>query len=185
MRRTQERSVEADHRLATPEARASLRSGVLRAHCRYGLRLSLDDIEDLTQEAALKALSARAPTTNPRAYFKQIGFSVAVEEVRKRGAKKRGANVTTSLSELAEVPAHQVSPEARCVSRELLRERLALCRFTLSEGTFRIFVLAAVLGLPSIEVARLLETKPSTVDSVICRARRQLAACGLHLRRRQ
>ena len=184
MGRTQKQFVEQAHCLATPSALASLRSGVLRAHRRYGLRLSLEDIEDLTQEAALKALSARAPTANAPAYYQQVGFSVAVDEARKRGAKKRGADVTTSLSDLVQVPAHHMTPEALALSREALRQRLALCRSTLSQSTFRIFVLAAVLGLPSTEVAAILGTTPTRVDTVICRVRRRLAAQGLHLRQR-
>jgi DNA-directed RNA polymerase specialized sigma24 family protein len=143
--------------------------------------MTSEEIEDCTQEAALKAILSAPPRSNPTAYYRRIGFSVAHEQVRRQRAQRRDAARTVELTEVREPPSDQASVEARLLARERLLAGLVAIQSVLPAWDFKIFALAVLGALSSAEVADQLSLTPASVDGSVSRSRRRLSAHGIHL----
>jgi RNA polymerase sigma-70 factor (ECF subfamily) len=129
----------------------------------------LGDADDLLQQTALQALSARhqfRPGSNARAWLYRILVNVAMTEHRVR-ARARRLEARLAFEMLEHPAANDDAEQARAV-------RSALAR--LSPRDQQILELADVEGCRYREIARILDVPIGTVMSRLCRARRRLRA---------
>lgn len=182
-----------------------LGAAVRRALTRFGLAPQRELVEDLVQEVYCRLLE-----TGPRprdfrgrndrevtSYLGRVARSLVVDQLRRRRAVKRGGEWRQAAggvgeSDLAErVADPAASPEDRLLAGERRRLFLARCRRCAGAGevgrrNLRILELALLDGWSSREIARALggELLASSVDTLLHRMRRRLAAGGLQLPRR-
>lgn len=163
-----------------------VRAAISRAGRGWSVPLSLEDVEDLTQEALLR-LWSRYPKRweqYPRRLVNRVAASVVIDAARQSTASKRDRRRRTNLEavELALVSDPQVVD--RLMAREELAERLNLCQKELTPAQFRVLVLAYFVGLSSREVAARMALAVSTVDATASRLRARLARRGIAVPRR-
>lgn len=178
---------------------------VLRA---LGQRPDEGDIDDMVQEVFCRLLERGAafdPTgedlRRERAYLRRVTRSVAVDRRRAARAEKRGGGVRwvsagpVDLHDDEEgavpLPDPAPGPEQQLISRERWRLFLRRCRGAAGRAAnagrdAQAVALALVGGWTSAELAAASreELSPATIDSLVCRLRRRLAAGGLTLPRR-
>jgi len=127
-------------------------------------------------------------------YLSRVAERVVLDELRSKGAVKRGGEVPLSFKgNLSEVAEWAVDPGGNPEERALLTERLRLvlkgCRRVAASmddrrdrgRCLRILRLAILEGWSSHEIVRSEGGCPSTIDSLVHRARRRLARGGLDL----
>lgn len=184
----------------------SMAAEVLRA---IGQRPDPCEVDDLVQEVFCRLLEAggafdpaAADPRRQRAYLRRVTRSVAVDRRRAAAAEKRGGRLRqVSVSappddegraeEWPPLPDPAPGPEQTLLSRERWRLFLRRCRraagCTVHPGReAQAVALALVGGWTSRELAAASRDglSPATIDSMICRLRRRLAAGGLTLPRR-
>lgn len=187
--------------------------GMIHAGVRQTLQAQGDeplpeDVEDLRQEVYCRLLArGRRNLRHFRgrsedeltSYLQTIVRSVVLEHLRRRAARKRGGAgalpILWGLGHATELPGLRLddrsgSPELRLLVAERRRRWLERCQRVIveqcSRRDLRVLRLAFFRGLSSPEISRALggQLAPSSVDSVVHRARRRLAACGLPIPRR-
>ena len=127
-------------------------------------------------------------------YLSRVAQRVVLDELRSKSAVKRGGEVSLSFKgDLSEVAEWAVDPGGNPEERALLTERLRLvlkgCRRVAASmddrrdrgRCLRILRLAILEGWSSHEIVRSEGGCPSTIDSLVHRARRRLARGGLDL----
>lgn len=160
-----------------------------------------EDVEDLVQEIYCRLLDHRRRRlhdfrgTDERevmSFLCRIARTVVTDHLRARGAGKRGAALVvkprTSQGGLPRSAADPgPSPEERTLLQDARRRFLRRCREVAGSRAPRrviaVLRLALLEGWSSREIAASMAWKlsPSGVDSIICRARRRLAAMGVPL----
>ena len=174
---------------------ASIGSGVRRALRRAGRPSNDPDrVEDLVQECYCRLLEGGGRRlasfrgtgeAELRSWLGRLADRLTQDRLRAEAAEKRGRRcMTSSSAALDRVP---VPDPSACPERSLVtRERLGLLarrwrRFARDEVEARIVRLVFFGGLTSTEAARASgrALSPSSVDSVVYRFRRRLAAEGL------
>lgn len=117
-------------------------------------------------------------------YILQVGRSVALDWLRRRGADKRGHGRTHAVDQdwLAELGNHRPTAERRLCARETLESFWGACSdiVAASGRPSNLELLRQVWfqQRPSREIAAEVGLATSTVDSVVCRTRRRLAEKG-------
>ena len=183
-----------------------LRSGVRRTLARFGARVSEDDHQDLIQETYFRLLegegrrlrSCRGEVEGAIAvYLGKVAESVVIDFLRGRSAAKRGAGllVEPRSDQVSSLVENVVDPRRTPEEKLLLRERrarfLASCRRLVGKGTEKrdllVLYLAFFEGCTSREICGRVGhgLRPSTVDSLIHRMRKRLAALGVEMPRRR
>ncbi|MEO8276245.1 MAG: hypothetical protein ABI639_08485 [Thermoanaerobaculia bacterium] len=181
-----------------------LTNAVRRMQLRLGFSGSIDDrVEDLVQEVYFRLLShGRRHVRRFRGeneaqlmtYLQRVASSVVVDAHRGALAGKRWGGRQIAMEDWLEIPPSRPGSgdgaEALLLAAERRREFLKLCREALgrrgSAMTLRIARLAFLEGWTSREIAHGLGGRVgiTAVDSVIYRLRRNLAARGFALPRR-
>lgn len=184
-----------------------LKSAVRRALCRFGVLFDESDLEDHVQEVYCRLLGRGglnlrrcSALAEPAigVYLTRVAETVVIDRLRSEWAEKRGRSRQALLPrylerhpvELAVDPAAR-SPEEKLLAAELRREFLARCRRAVGPRyparDLRVLTLAFLYALSSREIARRLGggLTPSSVDSLIHRARKRLAAEGFRIPRRK
>ncbi|MEJ2086757.1 MAG: sigma-70 family RNA polymerase sigma factor, partial [Acidobacteriota bacterium] len=182
-----------------------LHAGVYRALARCELELNRQDREDLMQDVFCRLLDRRRrclklcrgrEEASVGAYLGRVAENVVLDRVRSTSAVKRGRDRLVELrpesvyDPVADAADRRSNPEARLLARE--REWTFLASFrqvvgrTTPERDWRVFYLAVFEGCSSREICTRMggSLKPSTVDSLIHRMRRRLAAKGMKIPRR-
>ena len=169
-----------------------LTRAVACAMTRFGLRPEPEQVEELVQEVYCRLLARPAAAVADRpqgqlwAYLHRIARSVVIDEMRSRGAGKRGGGRCREQETdvLLEQPAPGPSPEERVLAAErteLLRRRVRqLYPGAQGERNLRVLELAALEGMTSDEISLRLggELSPSSVHTVLHRMRRYLTAAA-------
>ena len=180
----------------------ALRRGVAAA---LGGRWSRPDRleEDLLQEVYCRLIDRGARRLRRcrerdepavRAYLTRLAKNAAIDQLRARSTTRRGGRRpppldATAVVERARDP--RPSIEERLILRQRGRRFLRRCRrVTTVRGdgrNLRILALAFLGGLSSREIARRLDHSltPASIDSLISRARKRLAAEGLTIAARR
>ena len=125
---------------------------------------SREDAEDVVQTAylhAFRALSSGERLVNPRAWLMVV--------VRRQVYNLWRARRETALADVAETAVEASDGE---VLAELRRVRMVL--FSLPESQHQAFVLRHWSGLSNSEIAAVLNTSESAVETLLHRARRSL-----------
>ena len=183
-----------------------LRSGVYRTLMRYNARISDDERQDLLQETYFRLLEGEGRRLRRcrgevegaiAVYLGKVAESVVIDYLRGRSAAKRGRGVLVELParddgvDLAEsVLDTRRTPEERLLERERRLRFLASCRKLVGKENqhrdLRVLYLAFFEGWTSREICRRVGhgMKPSTVDSLIHRLKKRLAASGIEIPRR-
>ena len=171
---------------------------VVRAMARTGCAARTDEVQELVQEVYCRLLERSDSRVSGRpegqlwSYLQRIAYSVVVDHLRARHARKRGgwpprAEVARALDDrrgLDEHPADAASPEQRALVRDEVRAVRRRVRQAfpghLGERNLRVLELAAVEGLTAVEIAERLrgELTPSSVHTVLHRVRRLLTGRG-------
>jgi RNA polymerase sigma-70 factor (ECF subfamily) len=165
----------------------------LLAHC-YRMTGSVVDAEDLVQETMLRAWRAR-DTFDPgraslRTWLYRIATNVCLTALERRGRRPLpsglgGASLDpdTALVRGPEVPWLQPIPDALITdpaavvaSRGSVRLALVAAMQHLSARQRAVLILRDVLAWPAAEVADLLDVSVAAVNSLLQRARTQLAS---------
>ena len=135
---------------------ASIRTWLFRflSH-RFGFQAA----EDLVQEALARALAARTPVRNPKAFLAKVAIRVALEEVRRRPEPK-----------FAYEPLCIAAPDAEIAV--LLEQTIA----ALPEPIREVFVLSRFGGLSNVEIAQRCNLSVKRVEARLTEARRRCAA---------
>jgi RNA polymerase sigma-70 factor (ECF subfamily) len=167
----------------------------LLAHC-YRMTGSVADAEDLVQETMLRAWRAREDFDPGRASLRtwlyRIATNVCLTALERRGRRPLpsglgGATLDpdTALVRSPEVPWLQPIPDALIAdpaaivaSRGSVRLALVAAMQHLSARQRAVLLLRDVLAWPAAEVADLLGTSIAAVNSLLQRARTQLAAAS-------
>jgi RNA polymerase sigma-70 factor, ECF subfamily len=129
---------------------------------------SREDAEDVVQAAylhAFRALSAGEQLVNPRAWLMVV--------VRRQVYNLWRGRRETALAELPEATVEAPDGEA---AAELRRVRMVL--FSLPEAQHQAFVLRHWSGLSNREIAAVLDTSESAVETLLVRARGTILASG-------
>ncbi|HET6849626.1 MAG TPA: sigma-70 family RNA polymerase sigma factor [Gaiellales bacterium] len=129
---------------------------------------SREDAEDLVQTAylqAFRALSAGEQLVNPRAWLMVV--------IRRQTYNLWRDRRETAVEHVAETAAPEADAEALA---ELRRVRSVL--FSLPEAQHQAFVLRHWSGLPNREIAEVLGTTESAVETLLVRARGAIIASG-------
>jgi len=158
------------------------------------------EVEDLVQEAWCRLLADgrrrmrafRGDTGGELAvYLAAVARSVVADHLRAAASAKRGGGIAplriTGEGGVEVIPVRDPapSPERRLLAREQgreARERLReLAGPRTSPRRLRLLELALVHDLPSAEISRRVapELAPSSIDSIVCRFRRRVAARGI------
>jgi RNA polymerase sigma-70 factor (ECF subfamily) len=177
-------------RLADPFRRELL------AHC-YRMLGSVHDAEDLVQETYLRAWRAYdrfEGRSSLRTWLHRIATRACLTALESRGRRplptglgEPSADATDALVERPEVPwlepipdamvdAERTDPAAIVASRESLRLALIAALQHLPPRQRAVLVLRDVLRWRAAEVAEALDTTTAAVNSILQRARAQLAA---------
>ena len=184
-----------------PRLEAFIRRILLAA----GVAISRERIEELRQEVYCRLLERdrrllrrfRGGSEGEVAiYLGRVARSAVIDQLRTLGAAKRGAGLAL-VSLDATTSAHLVpaaatpNPEQHLLARERREQALARCRRAAgsraSRRTLRILELALLEGWTSREIVAAPVGRGlahSTIDSLVCRARRRLAREGVRLPRR-
>ena len=174
-----------------------IRRCVVRAMVRSGWPPRVDELEELVQEVYCRLLErgdTRAVEGRPApqlwCYLRRVAYSVVVDELRVRHARKRGGRPAPTARPARredERPGLDDGPavESRLEDRILARERVRAVRRRvreafpgrLGERNLRVLELSAVAGMTANEIAAHLrgELSPSSVHTVLHRVRRLLA----------
>lgn len=181
-------------RLVTAVRRALLRLGDPGAN--------VDRVEDLVQEVYCRLLGDGrrrqrfhgSSEAQLMTYLQRVAVSVVVDARREALAEKRWGGHRVAWTEWRLAPAVGVAagdgPEDRLLAGERRRAFLSICRHALGRHadttTAKIARLALLEGWTSREIAAGLGGRMSVagIDSIICRLRRNLAARGIALPRR-
>lgn len=183
-----------------------LAMGVWRTLQRFDARISQDEHQDLLQETYCRLLEAQGRRLRScrgevegaiSAYLGRVAESVVVDYLRGRNAAKRGGGVVveprrSSGADLADgLSDPRRSPEERLLLRERHTRFLARCTKLVGKRTpqrdMQVLYLAFFEGWTSREICNRVGQgmKPSTVDSLIHRLRKRLAALGIDVPRRR
>lgn len=169
----------------------SVTRSVARAVSRAGFVARADELEELVQEVYCRLLEQRdvaavagRPDGQLWCYLQRIAYSVVVDHLRARSARKRGGAAAPGAAErgLDDRPSPEPSPEERLLVRERAHDLQRRVRNAypgrLGERNLRVLELAAVEGMTANEIAARLrgEIAPSSVHTVLHRLRRLLAA---------
>jgi DNA-directed RNA polymerase specialized sigma24 family protein len=179
--------------------RRRLVAGVVRALGRGGCRADGEEVGERLQEvycrllddgcAILRRFRGRTDS-EAYAYLKRIAETVTVDRLRLEAAEKRGRYlVSGGVEELVgdRVADLGPSPEARAVHRDACRRLWAACRKQVRTRhrarDLAILQLALFEGWSSREISNAMggRLSVSSIDTVLHRLRRRLAACGLDL----
>jgi DNA-directed RNA polymerase specialized sigma24 family protein len=186
-----------------------LRMHVYRASQRAGFQAGCEPLEDWVQEAYYRLLAGGAPRLRqmrgwsfPRiaAYLARVANGVVFDECRSRGAIKRGKGFRITLEgRLTEIADRAIDPRATPEQNALRRQRQRMffdyCH-TLVDARLaepdrrravRILQRTFLAGWSSAEIIRAEGGRlaPSTVHSVVHRARRRITAAPLAARERR
>lgn len=118
------------------------------------------------------------------AYLVQVGRSVALDWLRRRGAEKRGHNRTVRVDQrwLAEMGDGNPDAERDICARETLDSFWKTCREIVeasgNPASLEILRQVWLQQRPSREIAAGADLAVSSVDSMVCRMRRRLAERG-------
>lgn len=173
--------------------RPRLIAGIRRGLCYAWERPQPELLEELLQDCYCRllehdsrALRCCLEMEQPRigAYLVQVGRSVALDWLRRRGADKRGHDLTLVVDRhwLAEIGDETSDAEQLFCAREMLKSFWADCRDIVAAtgNPARLEILRQVWlqQRPSREIAAETDLAVSSVDSVVCRMRRRLAERG-------
>jgi len=178
-----------------------LERGVRRALRRAGAEAGADSVAEQLQEVYCRLLEAGGRVLlrfrgrsdeELSAYLGRVAETVVVDRLRASRAAKRGGDRVraAAASELARAAGADESPEERVLRRERHRLFLRRCRELVGGErpgrSVRVLRLALLEGWSSSEISTALggAVAPSSVDSLVYRVRRRLAAAGLALPRR-
>ena len=176
---------------------AGLRKGLRKT----GMRYPPVDVEDLLQDVYCKLLDRRGRYLRRcrggadeavSAYLGRVAESVAIDRVRAEIALKRGRGRVVGFPEEGwktrlDTADPAVSAEQRLLSRERRTQFLRSCCKVVGRRSrkrdLRVLYLACIEGWSSREIARALGDglTPSSIDSLVHRARKRLAARGVGL----
>jgi RNA polymerase sigma factor (sigma-70 family) len=182
-----------------------LAAAVRRALARVGEPARRELVEETVQEVYCRLLERharrgglwRASDRELVGYLGRVARSVVIDQLRNARAVKRGGErprpvaVDAQDDPLDRVADPRATPEERLLGRE--RRRLFLDRCRRSAGSralgrrdLRILELALLDGWSSREISRAIggTLLPSSVDTLLHRLKRRLAAGGVHLPRR-
>lgn len=182
-----------------------IEAGVRRALALYRARPARELVEELAQEVYCRLLEGRrrrlrdcraADESGMAAYLAAVSRSVVADHLRRSRAGKRRPAALVHLGEMDEhrqekwLVAPGASPEERLLSRERRRIFVERCRQVLGgrqrARNLRILHLAVLEGWSSREISRTgrCRLSASSIDSLLYRMKRRLAAAGIHLPRR-
>jgi RNA polymerase sigma factor (sigma-70 family) len=182
-----------------------LAGAVRRALVSAGLRADRERVEETAQEVYCRLIEAgprsrafgRRDDCEVVGYLRRVARSVVVDQLRGRRAAKRGGDRRRAVADdpevdLAErIPDQAPSPEERLLTRERRHLFLDRCRRCTGSGengrrNLRILELALLDGWSSREIAAAAGggLRASSVDTLVHRLRRRLAAAGLRVPRR-
>jgi RNA polymerase sigma factor (sigma-70 family) len=167
---------------------------VARAMRRVGWRGAPAELDELVQEVYCRILEGQAPRglggwppAQLWSYLHRIAKSVVVDELRSRGARKRGGQNQRQGEESVDgvgAFAERRAPGPTAEERLLVREEAAAVRRRVRElgaehgaRNLRILELAAVEGYTAVEISHRLAgaLTASSVHTVLYRLRRQLS----------
>lgn len=179
---------------------SALRGGIFRAFRSLSVRGDYSDRQaDLLQDCYCKLLDRECRILNLCReshdgalwkFFVTLGERVARDAFRAQAAEKRGGEQVLRLEGFAAAidPADPgQSPERAALAREAEADLVARCRRAAgrrqSERNFRVLLMAFLEGLTSREIARRLDgtLTPTSVDSLVYRARRRIEKSGRRL----
>ncbi len=185
--------------------RAPLAAGLRRGLHRAGTRPGGDEVEDLLQEVYCRLLDKEARSLarfrgcaerEVWSYLGRIAESVVLDRLRAEAAAKRGRARTVEPPEgerdgfVERAADPGLSPEDALLAKERRRLFLSRCRRAVGPKSpgrdLRVLELALVEGWSSREICAGLGEglRPSTVDSLVHRVKRRLAAQGVRIPRR-
>ncbi len=186
-----------------------LRLHVCRASLRAGFQAGREPLEDWVQEAFYRLLAGGAPRLRqmrgwsyPRiaAYLARVANGVVFDEWRSRAAVKRGKGFRITLEgRLTEIADRAIDPRASPEQNALRRQRqrlffeychaLADARLEATDHRRAVRILQRTFlgGWSTAEIIKAEGGRlaPSTVHSVVHRARRRIAAAPLAARERR
>jgi RNA polymerase sigma-70 factor (TIGR02960 family) len=150
----------------------------LLVHC-YRMTGSLDEAEDLTQEAFLRAWRGRetyAGRASLRAWLYRIATNACLDALQRRPRVPTESGEVAWLQPipdalLADVPAADAEPDAEVVARETIELAYMVAIQHLPPRTRAVLILRDVLGWRAREAAELLDTSVAAVNSALQRAR--------------
>ena len=165
---------------------------VARAMVRVGWTPRADEVEELVQEVYCRLLERSDSRVSGRpegqlwSYLQRIAYSVVVDHLRARHARKRGGwppmvDGGAQRPGLADGPAPGPSAEERLLTRERARDVRRRVRQAfpgrIGERNLSVLEMAAVEGLTAVEIAERLrgELTASSVHTLLHRLRRLLA----------
>ncbi len=180
---------------------ARLEAGVRRGLRRSGMWRPPVEAEDILQDVYCKLLDHGGRTLlrcrggadeAVSAYLGRIAETVAIDRVRAEIAAKRGRGRVVGLPRHAggvevETADSAMGPEQKLLAREKSSVFLRRCREVVGprqpKRDLRVLYLACIEGWPSRDIARALGSglTANSIDSVVHRARRRLAARGIPL----
>jgi RNA polymerase sigma factor (sigma-70 family) len=180
---------------------ARLERGVRRALRRAGAEAGAESVAEQLQEVYCRLLEHegrvllrfRGSThAELSAYLGRVAETVVVDRLRAARAVKRGGDRATrgARPELERAPANAESPEESLLRRErrwvLLRRLRQLVRGPGAGRALRVLRLALLEGWTSREISAAFggAMAPASVDALLYRLRRRLAAGGLEVPRR-
>jgi RNA polymerase sigma factor (sigma-70 family) len=172
-----------------------------RAFEQFGARPQVDQVQEVVQEAYCRLLdnggrgltACRARCEEQAiAYLYKVVENVVLDELRARGAAKRGGRLSVQTEDRVRLERRVADPRGTPEDRLLAAERRRRiwerwCEVGNRSGddrNLRILRLALLEGWSSREIGRAHRLAPSSVDSVIHRLRRQLCEDGIALPRR-
>jgi RNA polymerase sigma factor (sigma-70 family) len=163
-----------------------------RAMARVGWTPRADEVEELAQEVYCRLLERSDSRISGRSaaqlwsYLQRIAYSVVVDHLRARHARKRGGwpprGDNGAQHPIADRPAPGLSPEERLLTRERARDVRRRVRQAfpgrIGERNLSVLEMAAVEGLTAAEIAERLrgELTASSVHTLLHRLRRLLAS---------
>jgi RNA polymerase sigma factor (sigma-70 family) len=164
-----------------------------RAMARVGWTPRADEVEELAQEVYCRLLERSDSRVSGRpegqlwSYLQRIAYSVVVDHLRARHARKRGGwpppgDTGPRRPGIADGPAPGLSPEERLLTRERARDVRRRVRQAfpgrIGERNLSVLEMAAVEGLTAAEIAERLrgELTASSVHTLLHRLRRLLAS---------
>lgn len=183
-----------------------LAMGVRRTLLRFDARISDDEHQDLLQETYCRLLEGQGRRLRGcrgevegaiSAYLSRVAESVVVDFLRGRNAAKRGGGIVVELRRCTgtDLADRMMDPRRTPEERLLLRERharfLAKCGKLVGKRSrtrdLQVLYLAFFEGWTSREICSRLGQgmKPSTVDSLVHRLKKRLAALGIDVPRRR